>query len=280
MLAIIGGSGLYQLDGLEMIEKKVVETPFGAPSAALVKGVYQGVDVVFLPRHGEHHHLLPGEINYRANIWALKTLGVNRVISVSAVGSLHKDIERGTLTIPKQYIDWTKGDRAHTFFGDGLVAHVSSAQPTCEALTADLLQAAKALQITLGSDTTYVCIEGPRFNTAAESKLLRHLGGDIVGMTNVPEVFLAREAQLSYCTIAVVTDYDSWQDDPNEHANVDSIMAVYGKNIKQVQALLTQLLSQSLSPRSSYCTDSLASALLTPLSALSVEQKALIKFLS
>lgn len=279
MLAIIGGSGLYRIDDLAIIEKHEITTPFGPPSASIVRGEYQGVQCLFLPRHGEQHQYLPSEINYRANIWALKSLGARRLLGVSAVGSLRESIQPGDLSVPNQYFDHTKGVRERTFFGKGLVAHVSMAQPTCTALASDVLRAAQALSLPIHTETTYACIEGPRFGTRAESLFLQNAGCDLVGMSNVPEVFLAREAQLSYCTIAITTDYDGWQDDPAQHVNVSQAMQMYRDNMMKVTLLLAQLLSQPLSESPDYCRHSLKNAVLTPESTLNQAQRALLALL-
>lgn len=279
MLGIIGGSGLYQFDDLEVIEKQHVTTPFGKPSAALVCGRYEGVEVAFLPRHGEHHQYLPSEVNYRANIWALKALGVRRIIGVSAVGSLRESIQPGDISLPAQYFDWTKGVRRRSFFGDGIVAHVSTAEPVCAALSNDIAQAAKVLSMPLHTETTYACIEGPRLGTRAESLFLQNTGGDLVGMTNVPEVFLAREAQLSYCTIAITTDYDCWLKDPSLHVNASQAMAKYQENTGKVKSLLRQVILQPFSDQPAYCRESLKDAIMTPMAALTPAQQELLAFL-
>ena len=198
MIGIIGGTGLYQMDELQVTEVREVTTPFGSPSSPIVLGMLQGRNVAFLARHGLHHDLLPSEINYRGNIWALKSLGVRTIVGVSAVGSLREEIRPGDLALSSQYLDFTKGLRASTFFGRGLIAHVSTANPTCSATAALIARAARALELTIHEDKTHACIEGPRFGTRAESHLLRSSGADLVGMTNVPEVFLACEAQLGY----------------------------------------------------------------------------------
>jgi 5'-methylthioadenosine phosphorylase len=203
MLGIIGGTGLYKIDGLSKISTRTVHTPFGSPSADTVIGELDGQRIAFLPRHGLHHQILPSEINFRANIWALKSVGVRKIISVSAVGSLRKEIRPGDLAILAQYFDWTHGTRIGTFFGDGLVAHVSTARPACPALMTRIAQTAakNGMQIHMGK--TYGCVQGPRLGTMAESHFLRSAGCDLVGMTNIPEAFLAREAQLCYSTIAI-----------------------------------------------------------------------------
>lgn len=263
MLGVIGGTGLYKMEALQGIQKKLVETPFGKPSAEIALGTYEGNQIAFLPRHGNHHELLPSEINYRANVWALKSLGVKRIVSVSAVGSLQAEIRPGELAIPSQYVDWTSGRRASTFFGDGIVAHISSAEPTCSSLTQVILESAQALKIPIHAGKTYVCVEGPRLGTRAESFFLKNNGCHLVGMTNVPEVFLCREAQLSYCTLAVVTDYDCWMEDPEQHVSVDKVMALYMKSIDTVQKLLKRVFVAKVDEDSPSSRRSLEGAIVT-----------------
>lgn len=263
MLGVIGGTGLYQIEALQAVRKTAVETPFGRPSAEITVGNFEGNDIAFLPRHGNHHELLPSEINYRANVWALKSLGVKRIISVSAVGSLEADIRPGELAVPSQYLDWTRGRRISTFFGEGLVAHVSTAEPTCPFLNGDILKAAKELNIRVHSGKTYACVEGPRLGTRAESFFLKNNGCHLVGMTNVPEVFLCREAQMSYCTLAVVTDYDCWMEDPTQHVSVDKVMALYSKSIESVQRLLKRVFVIQTNEDQSPCRRSLEGAIVT-----------------
>ncbi len=243
MIGIIGGTGLYQLEGLEITDKRIVETPFGLPSDALVFGKTGAHDVVFLPRHGVGHKLLPMEINYRANIWALKHVGVRALVCVTAVGSLREAIEPGHFALPSQYIDMAMGgNRAKSFFGEGVAAHISSATTTNAALADRIRAAGEAVGATMHTDKTYVCVEGPRLGTVAESLMWRTVGADVVGMTQVPEVFLAKEAQLTQATISVSTDYDCWK--PDEHVTVEAVFAQYRKSIDTVRAMLFELLSQ------------------------------------
>ncbi|MDH5561745.1 MAG: S-methyl-5'-thioadenosine phosphorylase, partial [Deltaproteobacteria bacterium] len=208
---ILGGSGLYQMDELKDIQEIKVQTPFGDPSDALIKGSLYGKEIIFLPRHGKGHRLLPGEINYRANIWAMKSLGVTHLISVSAVGSLRREIEPGHLVVPDQFIDRTKA-RASTFFGEGIVAHLQFGNPVCGDLADALCFAAKMLEITCHKGGAYVCMEGPLFSTKAESNIYRSFGASVIGMTNLQEAKLAREAELCFATIALSTDYDCWHE--------------------------------------------------------------------
>jgi 5'-methylthioadenosine phosphorylase len=205
MLAIIGGTGLYGLEGLEIDERLGGDTPFGAPSGEIVKGRLHGQSLLFLARHGAGHRLLPHEVNYRANVFALKRAGATMLLGFSAVGSLALELAPGTLAMPEQYIDWTRGARERTFFGGGVAAHVSTARPVSAALV-DAVQAAGArIGVSVQRGLTYACVEGPRLGTQAESHLLRQAGCHLVGMTNVPEAFLAREAQLGYATVGLVT---------------------------------------------------------------------------
>ena len=279
MIGIIGGTGLYKIDGIQNVTSKKVETPYGAPSAEVTVGEISGQSVAFLPRHGAGHQILPSEINFRANIWALKSVGVRRIISVSAVGSLKEEIRPGDLAVPSQYLDWTKGKRAGTFFGDGIVAHVSTAHPSCPALVKRIASHAKALETPIHSGKAYGCVEGPRLGTRAESLFLQQSGCDLVGMTNVPEVFLAREAQLCYCTVAVVTDYDCWLDDPSQHASVEKVIELYQKNIGRVQELLKRVVSVDENSSSCECRSSLKYAVLTKEEVLSKEQRQTLAFL-
>ena len=281
VLGIIGGTGIYQLDGLEIVQEHDLDTPFGAPSAPIMEGKVGSRNVFFLPRHGRHHELLPSEVNYRANIWALKTLGVTQVIGLSAVGSLQEEIEPGDLSLPEQYFDFVKGNREKTFFGRGLAAHVSTAEPTCSCLASGLSQAAQSVDIKLHRGKTYGCVDGPRLGTRAESFFLRGAAGcDLVGMTNVPEVFLAREAQLCYCTIAIATDYDCWLDDPAQHVSVEQVIARYGASLEKAKNVLTAYIEQEQTEFTCSCRSSLASAVVTPKDQLNEEQSALLSVLS
>lgn len=282
MLAIIGGTGIYQLDGLEDLGEHEIETPFGQPSAPVLKGRMAGQDLLFLPRHGRHHELLPSEVNYRANIWALKKLGATQVIGLSAVGSLQEEIAPGDLSLPDQYFDFVKGDREKTFFGNGLAAHVSTAEPTSKCLADGIERAAASVGQAVHRNKTYACVDGPRLGTRAESFFLRGAAGcDLVGMTNVPEVFLAREAQLCYCTIAIATDYDCWLDDPAQHVSVEQVIARYGESLEKAKQVLTAYITQGeFCDDDCSCRKSLASAVLTPREVLSAEQKDLLDLLS
>ena len=279
MIGIIGGTGLYSMEGLEVQEIQTPDTPFGAPSAPVVVGTLGSTEVAFLPRHGRNHDLLPSEIPYRANIWALKAAGVRRIVGVSATGSLREEIAPGDLAIPTQYFDWTRGKRAGTFFGDGLIAHVSTAEPTCAALAGRIEQVAAGLGTKLHTGKAYACVEGPRLGTRVESFFLRGAGCDLVGMTNVPEAFLAREAQLCYCTIAIATDYDCWLDDPEQHASTDRILALYKQNLGRIQAILHGLLTQPGEFGACSCRESLKFAVVTPEASLAPDRREILEFL-
>lgn len=274
MLAIIGGSGLYALDDLDIIKEHDIETPFGRPSAPVVEGKAHGRSVLFLPRHGRHHEFLPSEVNFRANIFALKALGARTILSISASGSLKEEIEPGDLALVSQYFDHTRGKRAGSFFGEGVTAHISSAEPTCPVLAQDVLKAAKTIDLPLHTDKTYACVEGPRLGTKAESHFLRGAAGcDVVGMTNVPEAFLAREAQMGYVTLAIATDYDCWRDDPDEHVSVEAVFAVYKENIGKIKNLILALMENGISEPHPPIRQALHGAVMTPEEHLSAQQK-------
>lgn len=279
MLGIIGGTGLYDLEELTERRTEDIQTPFGASSASVTIGKYRDHEVAFLPRHGKRHNLLPSEINYRANIFALKTIGVTSLISVSAVGSLKEDLKPGSLALPSQYLDLTKKDRGRTFFGDGLVAHISSAHPVSNLLVKQIIDCGRKLGIDIRDQLTYACIEGPRLGTQAESYMLRTLGADLVGMTNCPEAFLALEAQISYASICVVTDYDSWHEDPAEHATVNMVMERYFQSLGNVVALLGEVITQPLVDNSCPSRTALQYSVVTKEEAMSAQQRELLAVL-
>lgn len=263
-IGIIGGSGLYAMSGVQDKTQRVVGTPFGQPTDALVMGKMDGVPVAFMSRHGVGHRLTPGEVNYRANIWALKSVGCEILISVSAVGSLQERHEPGCLRLPDQFIDRTHL-RPSTFFGDGLVAHVGFADPTSAWLRGKLMEAGRALELPLENSGTYVCMEGPAFSTRAESRLHQSWGADFIGMTQATEAKLAREAELAFATIALVTDFDAWRDVP-EAADAHDIMAVMGANVAKAQALLRRVAVDLADgpPGSEPARSALSTALITP----------------
>jgi 5'-methylthioadenosine phosphorylase len=239
VVGVIGGSGLYDIDGITELEEVRLQTPFGDPSDAFITGRIDGVKCVFVPRHGKGHRLLPTEVPYRANIWGLKSLGVQHVLSVSAVGSLREDIEPGHLVCVDQFIDRTR-ERTGTFFGNGAVGHVQFGDPVEEKLRQVVLGAARAVSgKTVHDGGTYVCIEGPTFSTRAESNLFRQWGADVVGMTNLPEARLAREAELAYTTLALSTDYDCWYAGHDE-VSVESVIAVIKANVAAAKAVIRE----------------------------------------
>lgn len=262
-VGIIGGSGFYTMDGLEDVEELRLETPFGQPSGPVLMGQLEGVRVAFLARHGPHHSILPSELPVRANVYALKTLGVDIILGVSAVGSLREDIEPLHLVAPDQLIDRTRG-RQSTFFGDGLVAHVGFAEPFCPDVRAALVTAAREAGATTHNGGTYVVMEGPAFSTRAESNLYRSWGADVIGMTGLPEAKLAREAETCYAMLALATDYDCWHDTEAD-VTASMIVANLRKNVEVSQQALRLFLTRLPSTRSCECRDALADALVTPL---------------
>jgi 5'-methylthioadenosine phosphorylase len=280
MIGIIGGTGLYQMDELQVTDVREVTTPFGSPSSPIVLGMLQGRNVAFLARHGLHHDLLPSEINYRGNIWALKSLGVRTILGVSAVGSLREEIRPGDLALSSQYLDFTKGLRASTFFGRGLVAHVSTANPTCNATASLVTRAARALELAIHEGRTHAVVEGPRYGTRAESLYLRNCGADLVGMTNVPEVFLACEAQLGYCTIGVATDYDSWLDDAQHHVSAAQVAKLFRGNLERVQQLIAYVVVDYMEDDTRPCRHRLNGAIMTPRERMTADQRSLVSFLT
>ena len=237
IIGVIGGSGLYEMAELTGRKTIRVDTPFGDPSDEFITGTLEGTKMVFLPRHGRGHRLLPGEINYRANIYGMKTLGVSRLISVSAVGSMKEEIEPGHIVVPDQFIDRTNGTRVNTFFGNGIVAHVPFADPVCPELSRILATAARASGATVHEGGTYICMEGPAFSTRAESNLYRSFGVSVIGMTNIPEAKLAREAEICYGVIALATDYDCWHQ-AHDDVSVEAIIAIIKSNVAMARTII------------------------------------------
>jgi 5'-methylthioadenosine phosphorylase len=260
-LAIIGGSGLYNMPGLQNTQEHDVTTPFGKPSAPIVVGELEGQRVAFLARHGIGHHIMPGEINYRANIYALRQLGAERVVSISACGSLREDYAPGHIVIPDQLFDNTK-DRERTFFGEGLVVHVSVADPFCPDLSAQLENATRKANATVHSGGAFITIEGPRFSTKAESNTFRTWGMSLIGMTASPEAFLAREAELCYAVMAHVTDYDVWHVSESP-VTVEMVIQTLNKNTMVAQEAIRFLAKDLITNRACDCDQALASALIT-----------------
>lgn len=274
-IGIIGGSGLYKMDALKDVQEIQVSTPFGDPSDAIILGTLEGVRVAFLARHGRHHTLMPTELPFRANIYAMKSLGVDYIISASAVGSLQEQVKPLDLVIPDQFIDRTR-QRISTFFGDGIVGHISFGEPICHTLATLLGDAIAALNlpnVTLHRGGTYVCMEGPAFSTKAESNLYRSWGGTIIGMTNVQEAKLAREAEIAYATLALVTDYDCWHAD-HDSVTVEMVIQNLHKNAENAQRIIQETvkrLSQSYPPSKAH--DALKYAIITPLAQVPAATK-------
>jgi 5'-methylthioadenosine phosphorylase len=239
-IGIIGGSGLYNMQGLKIEEERTFATPFGAPSDAIKLGTFEGKELAFLPRHGQGHRILPHEINFRANIYALKSLGVDRIISLSAVGSMREDIKPGDLVMVDQFMDRTKA-RPQTFFGNGIAAHVAFADPVCKNLKEAATAAAKAVGVKAHNGGTYICIEGPMFSSRAESNIYRSWGVHVIGMTNYQEAKLAREAEICYTTIALVTDYDCWRAG-EENVDVEMIIKTLTENVEKANQVIKKML--------------------------------------
>jgi 5'-methylthioadenosine phosphorylase len=260
-IGVIGGSGLYSMTGLTNAREIRVKTPFGDPSDALVLGTLEGKRVAFLARHGRGHRILPSELNFRANIYAMKLLGVQRILSVSAVGSLQENLRPGEFLIPDQFFDSTKG-RKSTFFGNGIVAHVTFDKPTCPQLSAVLGHACRSLNVTVHEKGTYICMEGPQFSTLAEAHFHRAMKFDVIGMTNVTEAKLAREAEICYSTIAMITDYDCWHPD-HDSVTVAAIIATLNQNTNNAQNVLRETIKALPAERQCKCASALKHAILT-----------------
>jgi 5'-methylthioadenosine phosphorylase len=260
-IGVIGGSGLYSITGLSDSREVRVKTPFGDPSDAFVLGTVEGRRVAFLARHGRGHRFMPTDLNYRANIYAMKVLGAQRIISVSAVGSLQEDLRPGEFLIPDQFFDSTKGRRS-TFFGDGVVAHVTFDKPTCAQLSAVLGQACRYRNVPVHQQGTYICMEGPQFSTLAEAHYHRAMKFSVIGMTNATEAKLAREAEICYSTIAMITDYDCWHPD-HDSVTVSTILAILNQNAANAQNVLRQAIRDMPAERTCKCAHALQHAILT-----------------
>jgi 5'-methylthioadenosine phosphorylase len=258
---IIGGSGLYHMPGFERAEAVRLKTPFGEPSDAFVLGTLAGRRVAFLPRHGEGHRHLPSEVNFRANIFGFKVLGARAILSASAVGSLQERYEPGDILIPDQLVDRTR-HRADTFFGAGIVAHVSFADPFCPRLRKALVNACLERDLTVHDGGTYLCMEGPLFSTRGESLLYRSWGLDVIGMTNLQEAKLAREAEICYATMALVTDYDCWHPD-YDTVNIEEVLRILASNAEHARAVLTTVVSAPAPDSSCHCQHALDTAVIT-----------------
>ena len=261
IVGVIGGSGLYQIEGLQHVRELDVSTPFGKPSDKFIQGLLGETELLFLPRHGRGHRWLPTEINFRANIFAMKKLGVERIISVSAVGSLQKKIAPGHVVIPNQFIDRTT-QRPSTFFGKGVVAHVSLADPFCKELSTALANAANAAGATIHHSGTYLCMEGPQFSTRAESHLYRNWGADIIGMTNLQEAKLAREAEICFSTLALATDYDCWNESAGD-VEIDHVLAVLQQNVDLAKRTIREAIKSISDARTCGCASALKTAIIT-----------------
>jgi 5'-methylthioadenosine phosphorylase len=260
-IGIIGGSGLYQMEGLSVIEEKKVDTPFGEPSDPYVIGEVDGVRVAFLARHGKGHRLTPTELNYRANIFGFKTLGVHTILSASAVGSMKENYHPTDIVLPHQFIDRTR-HRADTFFGNGIVAHVAFADPICAGASFLVSEIARTAGARVHAGGVYICIEGPQFSTRAESKLYRSWGVDVIGMTNVTEAKLAREAEICFVTMALVTDYDCWHESGD--VSVEQILGYLRANAAMAQKVLRQSIARiALRKRDCACSNALQFAIVT-----------------
>jgi len=260
-IGVIGGSGLYDIEGLKEIEEHDVSTPFGKPSDPIVVGTLEGRRVAFLPRHGRGHRILPSEVNVRANIYALKSLGVERIIAVNACGSMKEEIAPSDIVIPDQIIDRTKG-RDSTFFGNGLVVHVSFAEPFCAELSEVLFEAAEAVGAKVHKGGTYVCIEGPRFSSKAESKMHRLWDVDIIGMTAIPEAVLAREAEICYASLALSTDYDVWHE-TQAPVTAEMVVQTILKNVETAKNAIKEVVPRVPSERGCDCATALSVAIQT-----------------
>jgi 5'-methylthioadenosine phosphorylase len=260
-IGIIGGSGLYDMAELTDRQDVTIDTPFGPPSGPYVLGTLRGRKVAFLARHGAGHRISPSELNFRANIFGMKSLGVGSILSASAVGSLKEELKPLDIVVPDQFIDRTRG-RISTFFGRGLVAHIAFAHPVCDTLAGVAAAAGDAVGATVHRGGTYVCMEGPQFSTLAESRLYRSWGADVIGMTNLQEAKLAREAEICYTTIALVTDYDCWHPD-HDAVTVDMVIATLLQNAKTAQQLIAEAVEHVPATRACACATALASAIIT-----------------
>ncbi|MGD2113594.1 MAG: S-methyl-5'-thioadenosine phosphorylase [Acidobacteriota bacterium] len=271
-IGVIGGSGLYAMEGLEIREERTVSTPFGDPSDVYVLGELEGRSVAFLARHGRGHRLMPSEINFRANVYGMKVLGVERIVSVSAVGSMKHAYEPTHIVVPDQFFDRTR-HRPDSFFGDGLVAHVSLADPICPEMAELAVGAARDAGATVHGGGTYLCMEGPQFSTRAESHVYRSWGVDVIGMTNLQEARMAREAEICYVTLAMVTDYDCWHEE-EEAAHTASILEVLRQNVKTGQQVVANLIARLPERADDHpCANALAGAIITDPATIPAETR-------
>jgi 5'-methylthioadenosine phosphorylase len=271
VVGVIGGSGLYEIEALKDVEEVTLSTPFGEPSDAYVTGTLDGVSMVFLPRHGRGHRITPTEINFRANVWGMKKLGVTGIVSLSAVGSMREDIAPGDFVVIDQFFDRTR-HRPDTFFGDGCVAHVMFADPVCGEVRTSLLQAARDVGVKVHDGGTYLNMEGPQFSTRAESRIYRSWGVDVIGMTNLQEARLAREAEMCYATVAMATDYDCWHES-HEDVTIEAVLKIMRQNVGNAKALV-QAAARRVNPeRACGCKEALRYAIMTDPSRIPAETR-------
>jgi len=275
IIGVIGGSGLYRMEGLKEVRRLMVKTPFGKASDSFIKGKLGDAELVFLPRHGVGHRWLPTELNFRANIFGMKKLGVQRIISMSAVGSLREEIAPGDVVVPDQFIDRTTR-RPSTFFGNGIVAHVSFADPFCKQLSAKLVEAVKAEGARVHAGGIYVCMEGPQFSTRAESHLYRSWGAHVIGMTNLQEAKLAREAEICFGTLALATDYDCWNETAGD-VEIEHVLTVLKQNVELAQKIIARTADSLQDARSCGCASSLKDAIITDRSRIPKKVRADLK---
>ena len=271
VIGVLGGSGLYAVEGLENIEEVNLTTPFGAPSDTFFVGQLEGRKVVFLPRHGRGHRILPSDLNFRANIWGMKALGVTRILSVSAVGSMREDIAPGDFVVIDQFYDRTRR-RVDTFFGEGIVGHVMFGDPVCKEMRATLLEAAKAVGVRVHDGGTYLGMEGPQFSTRAESNVYRQWGADVIGMTNLQEAKLAREAEICYATVAMATDYDCWHDG-HDDVSADAVVQIMNANVGHAREMIVQAVPRMPATRSCPCGSALQHAIVTDKDKIPLETR-------
>ena len=271
LIGVIGGSGLYDMEGLKVLEEVRLETPFGNPSDAYIVGELDGRRIVFLPRHGRGHRISPSELNFRANIWGMKKLGADAILAVSAVGSMRKEIEPGHMVVIDQFFDRTKG-RISTFFTDGVVAHVTFADPVCSEIRKVLIASGKKVGATVHEKGTYLCMEGPQFSTRAESNVYRSWGMDVVGMTNLQEAKLAREAEICYATLALSTDYDCWYEE-HDDVTIEMVIATLTKNVETAKKIVKQAVTALGVERSCGCRTAMRNAILTDRKVIPAETK-------
>ncbi|MEE9591167.1 MAG: S-methyl-5'-thioadenosine phosphorylase [Thermodesulfobacteriota bacterium] len=277
VVGIIGGSGLYEIEGLKDVKEVKVRTPFGTPSDAYIMGNLGNVKMIFLPRHGKGHKLLPSELNYRANIFGMKKLGVEWIISVSAVGSMREAIQPGHVVVVDQFFDRTK-NRDSTFFGDGIVGHVEFADPVCPELSDILYRAGKKVKTSIHKGGTYMCIEGPQFSTKAESRIYRKWGVDVIGMTNIPEAKLAREAEICYATLALSTDYDCWHE-AEESVTVEMILDTLNRNVETAKSIIKEAIKLISDTRSCKCATAIKHAIITDRKTIPTKTKKKLEIL-